>query len=67
VARGIKGKARFWRDGKATHDLEMDMERGAVHALVEEDKGGFRWRKYREFPDALGAQKEDRTSLNAPL
>ena len=26
---GLTGKARFWREGKPVHDLEMDIERGA--------------------------------------
>lgn len=50
LRRGLKGKARFWRADKSTHDIEMDVERGAAHVLVEEDRGGLRWRRYREFP-----------------
>ena len=29
LKQGLKGKVRFWREGKAAHNLEMDIERGA--------------------------------------
>ena len=51
LQRGLKGKARFWRAGKNTHDLEMDVERGAAHVLIESPKTGLHWRRYREFPE----------------
>ena len=50
LRRGLKGKARFWRAGKNTHDLEMDVERGAAHVLIESATTGLHWRPYREFP-----------------
>jgi hypothetical protein len=52
LRRGLTGKARFWREGKATPDLEMKIEVAAKVQLIKSDQRGFRWRRYREFPDA---------------
>lgn len=52
LKRGLAGTARFWREGKATPDFERKIEVLAKLQLIESDRRGFRWRAYREFPDA---------------
>lgn len=51
LARGIKGKARFWRVDKTSHDIESDIEKAAKFQLSEERRDGFRWRRYRNPVD----------------
>jgi hypothetical protein len=52
LKRAMTGKARFWREGKAFQDSERDIERAAKVQLLETERKGFRWRRYREFPAA---------------
>jgi len=55
LRRGMTGKARFWREGKTSPDVEMNIERAAQWQLIEEDRDGLRWRRYRNPADSRAA------------
>jgi hypothetical protein len=67
LRRGMTGKARFWRANRTAPDLVMDIERAAKVQLVEDDKGGFRWRRYREFPQGLWLPENPSAGTSAEL
>jgi hypothetical protein len=55
--RGITGKARFWREGKTEHDIEMDITKASKKCIRESEKHGPRivkwspndWARERKF------------------
>ena len=46
---GITGKARFWREGRAEHDIEMDITRAARFTVRENEHTGPRFVKFKPF------------------
>jgi len=55
LARGIIGRLEMWRPGKATWDMQIDIERGAKLSVTEGAKIGPAVTKYSPhpgFPDA---------------
>ena len=50
ASEGHSGKVRFWREGRAAHDIEMDIERAAKFTISETEKTGPRFVKFKEFP-----------------
>ena len=71
LSRGIKA-FRIWRRGRASHDYMVDCEKVAGWQLSEEDRDGFRARRYRNPEDRPVAsettQKQQRqpSALSAP-
>jgi len=47
-AAGHAGKARFWREGKTQHDIEMDIARAAKWRTLETEFEGPRFVKVKE-------------------
>ena len=47
---GRFGKARFWREGKGSHDIEMDIARAAKWRTKETRKIGPHFVQFEEFP-----------------
>jgi hypothetical protein len=56
LARGITGKLRFWRRGKKHFDLQIDIERGAQLAVLENARRGPVVVKWKPF---AGLDTED--------
>jgi hypothetical protein len=59
LARGITGRLEVWRRGKASADMQLDIERGAFFAIRETATESLRLVPWRPRPDA--------TSPNAVL
>ncbi len=74
LAQGVKA-FRVWRPGKASHEYTVDCEKVAGWQLSEEDRDGFRARRYRNPADDLSAgempcpaprQRRERSGVSAP-
>ena len=50
---GRFGKARFWREGKAQHDIEMDITRAAKWRAKETRRIGPHFVRFEEFPSGF--------------
>ena len=50
---GRFGLARFWREGKDHHDIQMDIAKAAKWRTAETRKGGPRFARFTEFPAEL--------------
>ena len=46
AATGLRGTARFWREGKGCHDSSLDIQRGAKWSAID-TKNGVRAVRYR--------------------
>ena len=55
--RGITGKARFWREGKAHHDIEMDITKASQRCVRETQNHGPRLAKWK--PNDWFKNRED--------
>jgi hypothetical protein len=58
-SRGHSGKAAFWREGKHTWDIRMDIEWAAGRYVAEEAKQGIRFAKWEPHPMARKPDDED--------
>jgi hypothetical protein len=63
LAQGLRGLVRFWREGKATHDSSLDIERGAKCAATESRATSIRVRRYEEFNHALRDNDDEDEAL----
>jgi len=61
LALGITGRLEMWRPGKAWHDLQLDIEAGAKLTVLENEKEGPRFVRWRPSPHhvARGAVLSD--------
>ena len=53
VAEGVSGNVRFWREGRAEHDSEFDIERAAKRTVSENINHGPRVVKFTEFQPGI--------------
>ena len=49
ASEGVQGKARFWREGRAVHDIEVDIQRAAKFTVRENERDGPRFVKFKPF------------------
>jgi hypothetical protein len=61
--RGIRGTLEVWRSAATSPAMRLDIERAAKCTVVEEDKRGLRFVRWRPFsrdgkPDALSRGEE---------
>lgn len=60
--RGYSGMVRFWRDGKACHDLQMGVDWGSQHCVSEPDRVKINFAKWAPFSrDAFKADASEHT------
>jgi hypothetical protein len=68
LARGVTGKLRVWRSGRASADMCLDIERGTGLTIRETDDRGLRLVRWEPFsadqaPNAiLSGRVESRTA-----
>jgi hypothetical protein len=53
LARGITGRLEVWRGGKASADMQLDIELGAGLAIRETATESLRVVPWRPHPDAI--------------
>jgi hypothetical protein len=58
--QGVRGRVRFWRDGRPAHDSEMDIQRAAKFTVRENEQHGPRFVKFKPFvaPADIAVQLE---------
>ena len=61
ASENVQGKARFWRERRAVHDIEFDIERAAKFTVRENEHTGPRFVKFKPFV----AQADDVTKFAA--
>jgi hypothetical protein len=69
LARGITGRLEVWRSGKASADMQLDIERGAGLAICETATESLRvvpWRPWRPRPDITSQDVVSRRSVQPP-
>ena len=69
LARGITGRLEVWRWGKASADMQLDIERGAGLAICETATVSLRvvpWQPWRPRPDITSQNAVSRQSLQPP-
>ena len=49
ASEGDQGKARFWREGRAAHDSEFDIQRAANSPCGKTNESGPRFVKFKPF------------------
>jgi hypothetical protein len=56
LARGITGRLEVWRKGRASADMQLNIEKGAGLAVWESEKHSLRTVAWRpRFPDAVSS------------
>jgi hypothetical protein len=69
LARGITGRLEVWRRGKASADMQLDIERGAGLAICETATVSLRvvpWLPWRPRPDITTPNAVSRRTVQPP-
>ena len=64
---GRLGRARFWREGRAEHDISMHIATAAKWRVKETARKGLHFVKFEEFPaERVGARANQLTPASVP-
>jgi hypothetical protein len=66
LARGITGRLEVWRRGKASADMQLDIERGACLAICETATVSLRVVPWQPYPDITSQNAVSRRSVRPP-